>query len=378
MCLNKGTKCFIIRISVTTYYLEVLFFILLMRLKMRRLKVNIGPRILKTGIAVTLALYLCSAFQLEPAIFAALAATLTIQPSIYRTWKQMLDQVMTNTLGAAVALFAITFLGDNPITIGIVIILVISLSLKIKMENTIPTTLVTVLAIMSAPGNEDFLFTLNRFLIIMVGTGSAMVVNLTILPPKYKEKYLENVQATFQSMSLLLRTAVSNEMTETSFQDQSKKLKKDIVKLENQFQMFDEERGKLGKLGKVNEMHAREVVIFKQMLKTLQEGEQLLENIEEHYFQSRTNKEDNQLFDDHIEELVNYHEYQLLKYQGKVKEQHGDDEVLKNSGEFFDQVLKVYHQDKEQKLRLMIITSSIVDYAFHLNRLNQLLEKGRF
>lgn len=339
---------------------------------------TIGPRILKTGIAVTLALYLCSAFQLEPAIFAALAATLTIQPSIYRTWKQMLDQVLTNTLGAAVALFAITFLGDNPITIGLVIILVISLSLKIKMDNTIPTTLVTVLAIMSAPGNEDFLFTLNRFLIIMVGTGSAMLVNLTILPPKYKEKFLINVQTTFQNMSLLLRTAVSNEMTETSFQEQSKRLKKDIEKLADQFLLFDEERGKLGN---VNKMNAREIVVFKQMLKTLQQGEQLLENIEEHYFQSKTSKEENQLFDYHIEQLVNYHEFLLLKYQGKIREQEHDDVILNDSGEFFEKVLAIYNHDKEQKLRLMIITSSIVDYTFHLGRLNKLLaqveEKGR-
>ncbi|WP_404331743.1 aromatic acid exporter family protein [Mesobacillus maritimus] len=339
---------------------------------------TIGPRILKTGIAVTLALYLCSAFQLEPAIFAALAATLTIQPSIYRTWKQMLDQVLTNTLGAAVALFAITFLGDNPITIGLVIILVISLSLKIKMDNTIPTTLVTVLAIMSAPGNEDLLFTLNRFLIIMVGTGSAMLVNLTILPPKYKEKFLVNVQTTFQNMSLLLRTAVSNEMTETSFQEQSKRLKKDIEKLADQFLLFDEERGKLGN---VNKMNAREIVVFKQMLKTLQQGEQLLENIEEHYFQSKTSKEENQLFDYHIEQLVNYHEFLLLKYQGKIREQEHDNLILNDSGEFFEKVLAIYNHDKEQKLRLMIITSSIVDYTFHLGRLNKLLaqveEKGR-
>lgn len=331
---------------------------------------TIGPRILKTGLAVTLALYLCSAFQLEPAIFAALAATLTIQPSIYRTWKQMLDQVLTNTLGAAVALFAITFLGDNPITIGLVIILVISLSLKIKMESTIPTTLVTVLAIMSAPGNEDLLFTLNRFLIIMLGTGSAMLVNITILPPKYKEKYLENIQNTFQNLSLLLRTAVSNEMTETSFQNQSKKLKKDIEKLAEQYHLFDEERGKLGN---VNKMNSREVVVFKQMLKTLQQGEQLLENIEEHYFQTRTNQEENLFFDQYIEQVVNYHEFLLLKYQGKIREQDTDNAVIKESGDFFEKVLNIYRQDKEQKLRLMIITSSIVDYTFHLGRLNKLL-----
>ncbi len=93
--------------------------------------------------------------------------------------------------------------------VGIVIMIVISLSLKMKMESTIPLTLITVLAIMSAPGNEDLLFTLNRFLIILVGTGSAIFVNLMILPPKYQRSYLEHIHSTFQYMSLLIRKGTS-------------------------------------------------------------------------------------------------------------------------------------------------------------------------
>ncbi|WP_209121086.1 aromatic acid exporter family protein [Alkalihalobacillus sp. BA299] len=334
---------------------------------------TLGPRILKTGFAVILALYICSALELEPAIFAGVAAILAVQPSIYRTWKQMLDQFITNTLGAAVALFFIHFLGDNPITIGLVIMLVISLSLKLKMESTIPLTLVTVLAIMSAPGNEDLLFTLNRFLIILIGTSSAMLVNVVILPPKYKKTYTENVQSSFQNLSILLRTAISNELSEKSFQEQSKALRKSIEKLEEQYKLFDEEREKIGKINKTN---AREVVVFKQMLKALQEGEHLLENIEEHYFQSKTTEEENQLFDEHLEQLIKCHEFLLLKYQGKMKEhEYGVNDVLAQSGTFFERVLEIYNQNKEQKLRLMITTSSIIDYTFHLNRLNKLIDQ---
>ncbi len=336
---------------------------------------TLGPRVLKTGIAVTLALYICSIFGLEPAVFAGVAAVFAIQPSIYRTWKQMLDQILTNTIGAAIALFAIHFLGDNPITIGLVMMLVISLSLKMKMESTIPLTLVTVLAIMSAPGNEEFLFTLNRFLIILVGIGSALLVNLIILPPKYKKNYIVKVQAVFQNLSLLLRTAISNEMTEKSFHELSVKLTNDIQKVEDQFKIFDEEREKMVRL---NPLDVREIVVFKQMLKTLQQGEQLLENIEEHYFQSKTSKEENRLFDDHLEDLINYHEYLFLKYEGKIKETENDseeDDVMKKSETFFERTLEKYSQNEDQKLRLMIIASSVVEYTYHLRRLNQLIDQ---
>ncbi|MGG3450617.1 FUSC family protein [Domibacillus aminovorans] len=340
---------------------------------------TLGPRVLKTGIAVTLALYICFILNLEPAVFAGVAAIFTVQPSIYRTWRQMFDQIITNTLGAAVALFSIYFLGDNPIIIGFVIVLVISLSLKLKMESTIPLTLVTVLAIMSAPGNEELFFTMNRFFIIMVGIGSALLVNLFILPPKYKVNYLEKAQSIFQNMSLLLRTAISNEMTETSFQEHSKKLQTDVRKLEEQFKIFDEERAKMAKLKPVD---VREIVVFKQMLKTLQQGEEVLENIEEHYFQSKATDEEDHLFDAHLEQLTRYHEYLFLKYEGKIKEQEDriDQGISGQSGIFFEQALERYIQNKDQKLRLFIIASSIVEYTFHLQRLDQLIDqyyKGR-
>lgn len=335
---------------------------------------TLGPRVLKTGIAVTLALYICFILKLEPAVFAGVAAIFAVQPSIYRTWRQLFDQIITNTLGASIALFSIYFLGDNPIMIGLVIILVISISLKWKMENTIPLTLVTVLAIMSAPRNEELFFTMNRFFIIIIGIGSALLVNLFISPPKYKENYLGKAQSIFQNMSLLLRTAVSNEMTEASFQEHSKKLKTDVQKLEEQFKIFDEERAKMAKLKPVD---VREIVVFKQMLKTLQQGEEVLENIEEHYFQSKTTDEEDHLFDAHLEQLTRYHEYLFLKYEGKIREQGspGEQEIWSQSRAFFEQALERYIENKDQKLRLFIIASSIVEYTFHLQRLDQLIDQ---
>ena len=43
-------------------------------------------------------------------------------------------------------------------------------------------------------------------------------------------------------MSLLMRTAISNEMIEKSFQDQLKQLENDILRFEEQYKLFDEER----------------------------------------------------------------------------------------------------------------------------------------
>jgi uncharacterized membrane protein YgaE (UPF0421/DUF939 family) len=334
---------------------------------------TLGPRILKTGISVALALFICALFELEPAIFAGVAAIFTVQPSIYRSWKQVLDQLKTNSLGAAIALFMIYFIGRDPFTIGIVMIIVIMICMKMKMESSISLTLVTVLAIMQAPGNEDMLFAANRFGIILVGMASAFLVNLFILPPKYKNIYRERVHSIFQNMSLLMRTAISNEMKEKSFQEDGEKLRSDIDKLEEIFKILDEERENMSKL---NPQDIRELVVFKQMLKTTQQGSEVLEVIEEHYFQSAKDEEENKLFDDQLEELIKYHELILLKYDRKIK---NEDELTQNiiseNGLFLEKIMDIYREDRGQKLRLVVIGSSIFEYAFQLRRLEQLIDQ---
>ncbi|MFD2446480.1 aromatic acid exporter family protein [Bacillus sp. CGMCC 1.16607] len=336
---------------------------------------TLGPRILKTGISVTLALFICTIFNLEPAVFAGVAAIFTIQPSIYRSWKQVLDQLKTNTLGAAIALFMIYFIGRDPFTIGIVMIIVIMICMKMKMESSISLTLVTVLAIMGAHGtaNEDFLFAVNRFGIILIGMASAFLVNLLILPPKYKNIYRDKVHSVFQNMSLLMRTAISNEMTEKSFQEDTEKLKEDIKRLEELFNILDEERVKMAKL---NPQDIRELVVFKQMLKTAQQGSEVLYVIEEHYFQSANDEQENELFDQQLEELIRYNELILLKYDQKLKKEEDlTESIISDCGLFLEKIMDIYREDRGQKLRLVVIGSSIFEYAFQLKRLDQLTDQ---
>ena len=58
----------------------------------------------KTGLAVTLALYLAMLFDFKSPVVAAIAAIFAMQPSIYRSWRYFLDQLQTSTLGAILAM----------------------------------------------------------------------------------------------------------------------------------------------------------------------------------------------------------------------------------------------------------------------------------
>ncbi len=337
---------------------------------------TMGPRVIKTGLAIVLALYISSWLGLTPAIFAAVAAIFTIQPSIYRTWRQMFEQVQANVLGAAIAILAVISLGNSPLVIGIVSVLVIMISLKLKAEKTIALTLVTVLVIMDAPG-DDWTFAVNRFAIIMIGMASAFVVNIALWPPRHEKLFVELGRAAFDQMSLLLRTAISNEMTEKAFRKQREELRAKLEKLDELFSMFDEERRKLKRVKPVHAIHARKFVVFKKMLLTLHKGAEGLDIVTKHFFQSTHHVEAGEIFDKHIEHLITYHEYVLLKYEGMVKvNETRSREMIRDNGLFMHHVMAMYQTD-EDNVRLLLVGSAIFDYGFHLHRLERLIEHAK-
>lgn len=333
--------------------------------------ITLGPRVLKTGLAVVLALYITKWLGLEPPVFAAIAATFTIQPSIYRSWKQVMEQFQANTLGAIIAVSSIYLFGNSPIVIGLVMVIVIIISLKLKMDGSISLTLITVLVMMSSQEYQGIVAAGNKFIIVLVGMGSAFLVNLIISPPNYNKNFTEKMDTSFRTMSLLIRTAISNELTEKTFQDQWSQLKKDVSKLEDLYKILDEEREKISKL---KPLDVREIVVFKQMLACLQQGLKLLDIIEDHFFQSRPDQEETKEFDHHLEELINYHEMILLKYAGKIKDIENAD-LLEESGQFLEEIMVDTFYEREHKLRLVIIGSVIFDYAFQLERLNDLIDQ---
>ncbi|MBT2680963.1 aromatic acid exporter family protein [Bacillus sp. ISL-35] len=332
---------------------------------------TLGPRVLKTGIAVALALYITKWIGLEPPVFAAIAATFTIQPSIYRSWKQVLEQFQANLVGAIIAVASIYLFGNNPVVIGLVTMIVIIISLKLKMESSISLTVITVLIMMSSQEFEGIITAANKFLIVLVGMGSAFLVNLTVYPPNFNKNFTEKMDSSFKTLSLLIRTAISNELTEKTFKTQWVQVRKDIAKLEELYKILDEEREKISK---VKSLDVRELVVFKQMLACLHHGLRLLDIVEDHFFQIRPQSEETSEFDDHLEELIQYHELILLKYSGKIKEVNVDP-IVQESGYFLESIMEDKEMERNDRLRLTIIGSAIYDYTFQLKRLDDLIDQ---
>ncbi|OMF32647.1 hypothetical protein BK133_14185 [Paenibacillus sp. FSL H8-0548] len=332
---------------------------------------TIGARVLKTGMALALAIYLSDWFGFASPLIAAVAAIFTIQPSIYRSWQRVADQVQTNLLGAAIAIIAVRLFGHTPIAVGLVCVLVILISIRLKMESTISLTLVTVVAIMEANG-QGWSVAVERLLMVLTGIGSSFAVNVLIFPPRPRRQFTEQVHQAYAQLSLLLRTAVSNEMKEQIFRQEKENLHVTLRRLEDRYVVFEEERKVLAR---AKTSHTRQLLVSKQMIKTLQKGADLLDVVEEHYFASPSAGEWALRFDGQIEDLSKYHEQILLKAQDKMKPNALIEPEEEREARFVKELSAYIMDDPDEHKRLVFVASGLFEYAYHLRRLEKLIDQ---
>ena len=160
---------------------------------------KIGARVIKTGIAVAITMFFCKSLGLEPAFFGAVSAVINLQPSIFLTIRAARDQILIHVLGVTAGFFFGYFLGVNPLSAGLIVVLLIPIYIKLKLHSGITMGIVAALFVLSS-STEEFLFhALARTGVIFVGLGSAMLINVLLWPPKYtkllKEKLLESNEA---------------------------------------------------------------------------------------------------------------------------------------------------------------------------------------
>lgn len=338
---------------------------------------TIGARVLKTGLAVALAIYLSDLFTFITPVVAAVASIFAIQPSVQRSYKEMINQVQANLIGAAIALLALHLFGHTPIAVGLVVILVILINIRMRMESTIGLTLITVVVVMES-SSADIMSALTRIWMVTTGMVSAFAVNVLVFPPRPQKQYYVQINEASSQLSVLLRTAVSNEMKEQVYNAEKAKLSRLLRKLEDRYNTLADERPLRAS---VRPQRARQQLLAKQLIKTTRKGVDLLDVIEEHYFaacgtsgiaeaQGWAN-----CLDAEIEELTKYHEQILLKMAGKMKSHISIEPQEETEHKLFSTLAESFHHESEDHKRMIFVTSSLFEYSYHLRRLERIVDQ---
>lgn len=338
---------------------------------------KIGARILKTGITLVIAIYISQFLHLEPVIYAAIAATLAIQPSIYRSWKNGIEQIQANLVGATIAMIFSTFIGTHPIVIALAIMLVIGINLQLHFERSIALSIVTVLSIMEGAGHEAnfFLFAVDRFLLIFIGLFSAFIVNAFLFPPRYEQRLMLKLKNTKEQVNSTLRIILEPERNERSIRTTLVEMEKELDKLWDLFHFEQEAKSYFKK--KLPFSSSRKLVIFKKMLETSQQAIQMFYMIEK--YQNTLQRLPNSLLyqlHQQLIDLANYQDkiYSKLKGMLHSAQHHSQDEtIFLTQWNIYEQI-KNMEQDPEIILDVVTILTVIREYHKQLDHLEKLID----
>lgn len=338
-----------------------------------------GARIIKTGVAVALSIYVALFFQLDPVIFAALAAVLCMQPSIYRSWQNILEQLQANLVGAILAVTFTFLLGNEPFVVGLVVMLVIAINLKLNFEKGIPIAVITVIAIMESTTGNFLLFALDRFLLIMLGILSAMLVNIAFLPPRYEDRLYNKLEHVAHELLAYLRSSTIGAYEDKIYKKELAQMKDELKAIDQLYVLYKEERTLLRK---VSFTKARKLVLFQKMIKSNEIALSLLHSLEKHKTDLAYIPDDlKQLLQHELDILTSYHERILLKYEGKIKSSHPHHmvtDVFEGRDEVLDHFMHLYQSNKDDQhdhwVHLFPIFAQMINYADILERLDKLVD----
>jgi uncharacterized membrane protein YgaE (UPF0421/DUF939 family) len=338
---------------------------------------KLGARILKTGIAIVLSLYLSQLLHSPSPVFAGIAAIFAIQRTIYRSYLTIIEQIQGNIIGALLAVIFVLLLGNHIIVIGLAAIIVIIINLKFKLENTIGLSLVTLVSIMETQSGNFIQFAGIRFSTIMIGVFSAFIVNLLFMPPKYENKLYFKIVSTTEEIIKWIRLSTRHDYDHNLLKTDIKKLKESINTMEQFYKMYKEERSYLKK--ELPEK-SRKLVIYRQLNLTAKKALDTLKKL--HRFENellQLPEKFKQSIQEQVDSLIYHHEQVLLRFIGKIPTPppYPEDNVYLNKKELFDFFLAHQREFAEQNnphlYHTMQIVASIIDYGEEVEHLDTLI-----
>lgn len=346
---------------------------------------KLGARVLKTGVAIVFALFIAELLNVPSPVFAGIAAIFAIQPSIYRSYLTIIEQIQGNIIGAIVAIIFGLLFGHQIVAIGIAAVIVLAIMIKLRLDKGMTLAIVTMIVIMEYQGEEFLLFALSRFGTVMIGVFAAFIVNLLFIPPKYEIKLFKSINFLQDDIIRWTRLAARQASEHTSTKSALKKIKKRMDEIDNMYGFFKEERSyfKKGKFIK-----ARKLVLYRQMITTSKKSLELLQRLHKHENELANLPEQFQhLIQERLDGLLTYHEQLLLKYTGKLKPEHSkwnaSEEYMQGNeimDLFIDHINATRAEGSEIEFtsyHLLYILSRLLDYEENLEHLDTLIVSYR-
>jgi uncharacterized membrane protein YgaE (UPF0421/DUF939 family) len=143
----------------------------------------IGARIIKTGLAITLTIFICKFLNIESVLFATATAAVNMQPTVSKSIRNAWEQVAVHVLGIIIAVaFGLT-LGTNPWIIGLAVIVMLTVTTSLKLAKNLDLGALSVILILESSPDHFLADVQLHSTAIFIGLGVALCVNRILAPP---------------------------------------------------------------------------------------------------------------------------------------------------------------------------------------------------
>ncbi|WP_163529385.1 FUSC family protein [Halobacillus ihumii] len=338
---------------------------------------KLGARMMKTGLAVAVALYVAELLGFVSPLLAAIAALFSIQPSIYRSYQSIVEQIQGNLIGAGIAIIAVFTLGNDPFVVAFAIIVVIGLTMNLKMnESTISLAAVAVVALMDSTDLTFIYFAASRLSSLLLGILAAFVVNLVFVPPHYETRLFARIDTTTTDILQWLRVTTRQLSDEPALKYEITRIQDNFRWIDHTYLLYSEERtyfkGKRFAKG-------RKLVLFRQLITTTKKSFDVLKAFYrlDHRIEQIPSEFQDSLVNE-LDKLINSHEKIVLSLKGRIKQTHK--QSLRQIEEpnipvVVEQLIKVYEENHNpDKLIFLPLASQLMEYHYQLEKFKRLLK----
>lgn len=180
-------------------------------------KYRIGMRAIKTGLAVTIGLYISQLLKINSPIFVSIAAVSTMKASLYESLSDTKKRLFTCVFGVILGYLSSKIslpVYFEPIIAGIGILIIIYILVVFDMKKM--TQLSCIVFVASFASESKLIYAVNRIIGTVVGVGVGVMVNYFISSPNIYRQYIESVKKSYRSANRALRALIVDKVIDFS------------------------------------------------------------------------------------------------------------------------------------------------------------------
>ncbi|WP_243290176.1 aromatic acid exporter family protein [Bacillus sp. FJAT-47783] len=163
-------------------------------------KFAIGYRTIKTALGTPIAIWIAQLLQLDHFVSAGIITVLCIQITKKRSIQSAWARFLACSIAVLFSALIFEIIGYHPISIGLLLLLFIPTTVMLKVKEGIVTSTVIILHVYSA-GKITFDLFLNELLLILIGIGVALLMNVYMPSLEKKlEAYRNEIEQKFSQI----------------------------------------------------------------------------------------------------------------------------------------------------------------------------------